>query len=207
MPTPRPLALAAPLAAALAATMILTGCEPSRSGASIPSSGAGATWRWRATSMKVSALTTPLPNSPRREAMMDVRIAFFDTDADETKALGVLTIVISSAGLELARTEVPLNDQRAHHDHWDTVTETYSVRLPLTGSSEPQAGQTLDVRAVFEGEDGALMRASREVKWPTTTGSANAAAKAAPRPTAPAPVPVPPVPPPSAYSHASEPDE
>lgn len=151
-------------AAALALT--LTGCAQDRPGAVIPESGAGSTWRWRASTMKVSALTTPLPAPSGAESSLDVRVAFFDTDLDETKAIGVLTVVLTSSGIELARQEVSLSDARSHQAHWDTVTETYSVRLPLSGRLEPQPGQTVDVRAVFEGEDGSLMRASRDVKWP-----------------------------------------
>lgn len=146
--------------------LTLTGCVQDRPGAAIPESGAGSTWRWRASTMKVSALTTPLPAPSGAESSLDVRVAFFDTDLDETKAIGVLTVVLTSSGIELAREEVSLSDARSHQAHWDTVTETYSVRLPLSGRLEPQPGQTVDVRAVFEGEDGSLMRASRDVKWP-----------------------------------------
>jgi hypothetical protein len=142
------------------------GCDGGRPGAAIPTSGAGATWRWRAESMRVSALTTPLPPDGGRDAELDVRVAFFDTDHDETKAIGVLTVVATSAGIQLGRLEVPLGDMRSHAAHWDSVTETYSVRLPLPGRMEPQPGQVLEVRALFEGEDGALMRASRDVRWP-----------------------------------------
>lgn len=141
-------------------------CESGRRGAAIPTSGAGATWRWRAESMRVSALTTPLPPGTGHGAELDVRVAFFDTDQDETKAIGVLTVLATSAGIQLGRVEVPLSDLRSHAAHWDSVTETYSVRLPLPGGMEPQPGQTLEVRALFEGEDGAVMRANRDVRWP-----------------------------------------
>ncbi|MBL9141951.1 MAG: hypothetical protein JNK53_08810 [Phycisphaerae bacterium] len=153
-------------------TLSLTGCEHDRPGAAIPESGAGATWRWRATAMKVSALSTPLPTASSQESSIDVRVAFFDTEHDETKAIGVLTVILTSSGVEIGRTEIPLSDQRNHQKHWDSVTETYSVRLPLAGNLEPQPGQSVEVRAVFEGEDGSLMRASRDVKWPTLIQSA-----------------------------------
>lgn len=150
--------------------LAMTGCDRNRPGVRIPDSGAGATWRWRATSMRISALTTPLPaitGLPGQESSsIDVRVAFFDMDGDETKALGMLTLTITSAGRELARREINLSDERRHRQHWDPITETYSLRLPLIGAVEPRPGQTLDVRAVFEGDDGAEMHAQRDVRWP-----------------------------------------
>lgn len=145
--------------------------------------------------MQVSALSTPLPTSSSQDATLDVRVAFSDTEGDETKAIGVLTVVVTSAGMQLASTEVPLSDERTHRSHWDSVTETYAVRVPLTGSLEPQPGQTLEVRAVFEGEDGALMRASRDIKWPLR-GTTSAKRKGKPANT-----------PPSAVSSAAEPEQ
>jgi hypothetical protein len=151
---------------ALLLCLLPAGCDNNRPGSKIPEVGAGATWRWRATSMKVSALTTPFPATSGELAALDVRVTFFDKDQDETKALGTLTITVTSSGVELARSEIQLSNEYNHSQHWDSVTETYSVRLPLSGGSEPQPGQTLDVRSIFEGDDGSLMKASRDVKWP-----------------------------------------
>lgn len=185
---------------ALLLASVLGACDTTRPGAAIPASGAGSTWRWRASTMKVSALSTPLPMTAHEAPALDVRVAFFDTDNDETKAIGVLTVEVTSAGMQLARSEVTLSDLRQHASHWDTVTETYSVRLPLAGNLEPQPGQTLEVRAIFEGEDGSLMRASRDIRWPTRTQSAARRKGAAPAAAAANTTP-------SAVSSAREPDQ
>ena len=153
---------------ALALTALtLTACGGQKAGNPVPDRGAGATWRWRAESMKVSALTTPFPATATTPASLDIRISFFDSEGDETKAVGVLTVSVLSAGHELARQEVSFTDERRHHEHWDSVTETYTVTVGLGGAAEPRPDQTLEVRAVFEGEDGSLMRASRDLHWPT----------------------------------------
>jgi hypothetical protein len=116
--------------------------------------------------MKISGLTTPFPAADGNPATLDVRVAFFDTEDDETKAVGSLTVDVTGSGVSLARTEILLTDEHKHHLHWDPVTQTYSVRLTLAGGSEPQPGQSIEIRANFVGEDGALMKASRDIKWP-----------------------------------------
>ena len=155
------------LPALLLPALLLTACGGQKSGNPVPDRGAGATWRWRAETMKVSALTTPFPATATTPASLDIRIAFFDTEGDETKAVGVLTVSVLSAGHELARQEITLTDERRHHEHWDGVTETYTITVGLGGAAEPRPDQTLEIRAVFEGEDGSLMRASRDVRWPS----------------------------------------
>jgi len=155
----------------LAATLVgcaaapLVGCAD-RAGRDVAVAGAGATWRWRAERMEVSALTTPLRPAADRPAALDVRIEFFDSERDETKALGELSIVARFDGNEIGRQSADLAGVGGHARAWDSVTETYSFRVPL--SVVPPPGRVVVVQASFEGVDGARMTASREVRWPET---------------------------------------
>ena len=67
---------------------------------------------------------------------------------------------------EVGRVAIDLEGMGGHARSWDAVTETYTVRVPL--SKEPGPGRVLVVQATFEGVDGARMTASREVRWPET---------------------------------------
>lgn len=151
--------------AATAAAALLGGCSD-RAGKDVAVAGAGATWRWRAERMEVSALTTPLRAAVDRPASLDVRIEFFDSERDETKALGELSIVVLFDGNEVGRQSADLAGVGGHARAWDSVTETYSFRMPL--SIVPPAGRVVVVQASFDGVDGARMTASREVRWPET---------------------------------------
>jgi hypothetical protein len=149
----------------LAALPAATGCGD-RAGRDVATAGAGATWRWRAVGMEVSALTTPLRARDGSPAAVDVRIEFFDSDRDETKAIGQLTVACLFDTNPVGRAAEDLAAAGGHARTWDSVTETYSVRVPL--SVEPPPGRVLVVQAFFEGVDGARMTASREVRWPET---------------------------------------
>ena len=137
-----------------------------RAGRDVAVAGGGSTWRWRAERMEVSALTTPLRPAGDRPASLDVRIEFFDSERDETKALGELSIVTLFDGNEVGRQSADLAGVGGHARAWDSVTETYSFRVPL--SVVPPPGRVVVVQASFEGVDGARMTASREVRWPET---------------------------------------
>jgi hypothetical protein len=152
-------------AAVCMAAFTAAGCTD-RAGQDVATAGAGATWRWRAERMEVSALTTPLRRAGDRPASLDVRIEFFDSERDETKALGELRITVLFDGNEVGRQSADLAGVGGHARAWDSVTETYSFRLPL--SVEPPPGRALVVQATFDGVDGARMTASREVRWPET---------------------------------------
>lgn len=147
------------------AAVLLAGCAD-RAGKDIAVAGAGTTWRWRAERMEVSALTTPLRPSADRPASLDVRIEFFDSERDETKALGELSIVARFDGNEIGRQSADLAGVGGHARAWDSVTETYSFRVPL--SLVPPPGRVVVVQASFDGVDGSRMTASREVRWPET---------------------------------------
>jgi len=67
---------------------------------------------------------------------------------------------------EIGRAAADLAGVGGHSRAWDSVTETYSLRVPL--SIEPPPGRVLVVQASFDGIDGARMSASREVRWPET---------------------------------------
>ena len=152
-------------AAVCMAAFTAAGCTD-RAGQDVATAGAGATWRWRAERMEVSALTTPLRRAGDRPASLDVRIEFFDSERDETKALGQLTVVVRFDGNEVGRAAADLAGVGGHARAWDSVTETYSLRVPL--AIDPPLGRVLVVQASFEGVDGARMSASREVRWPET---------------------------------------
>lgn len=126
----------------------------------------GATWRWRAVNMELSALTTPIRPVGEAGPAVDVRIEFFDSERDETKALGQLSVRVLFDTNEVGRAAVDLAGMGGHARAWDGVTETYSLRIPL--ALEPPPGRVLVVQATFEGVDGARMTASREVRWPET---------------------------------------
>lgn len=126
--------------------------------------GAGATWRWRAERMEVSALTTPSVGEPGAPALLDVRIEFFDAEGDETKAVGALSVVVLLDAAQVGRQSADLEGRGGHARSWDSATRTYSLRIPL--SQVPPPGRTTVVQATFEGVDGARMTASRQVRWP-----------------------------------------
>jgi hypothetical protein len=153
------------LAAALLASLPNAGCAE-RAGSDVAAAGGGATWRWRAVNMDVSALSTPIRPEGGRGPMLDVRAEFFDNERDETKALGQLSVVVLLDTNEVGRAAIDLEGMGGHARSWDAVTETYTVRVPL--SKEPGPGRVLVVQATFEGVDGARMTASREVRWPET---------------------------------------
>ena len=90
----------------------------------------------------------------------------FDSERDETKALGQLNVVVLIDANEIGRAAADLAGVGGHARAWDSVTETYSLRIPL--SIDPPPGRTLVVQATFEGVDGARMTATREVRWPET---------------------------------------
>jgi hypothetical protein len=163
-PAPRVRARAA-CAALLAVLASAAGCGD-RAGRDVATAGAGATWRWRAVGMEVSALTTPLRARKGSPAEVDVRIEFFDSDRDETKAIGQLQVVCLFDSNPVGRAAADLSAPGGHARSWDSVTETYSVRVPL--SVDPPPGRVVVVQASFEGVDGARMTASREVRWPET---------------------------------------
>lgn len=167
--TPRtiiaPLAVPALSLAACAAAFLQTACSD-RAGSDVAVAGAGATWRWRAEKMEVSALTTPMRSAESGRQALDVRIEFFDSERDETKALGQLTVLVRFDSNEIGRISADLAGVGGHARAWDSVTETYSLRVPL--SIDPPAGRVLVVQASFDGIDGARMSASREVRWPET---------------------------------------
>ncbi|MCX5640209.1 MAG: hypothetical protein NT059_05265 [Planctomycetota bacterium] len=161
--SPRPAAIA-PMFFALIA-ILLSACGE-HAGQDVASAGAGATWRWRAEKMEVSALTTPIVARVGRSSMIDARIAFYDSERDETKALGELTVLVRFDGNEIGRQSADLAGVGGHARAWDSVTETYSMRIPL--SIDPPPGRIVVLQATFDGVDGARMTASREVRWPET---------------------------------------
>ena len=67
---------------------------------------------------------------------------------------------------EVGRQSADLAGVGGHARAWDSVTETYSFRIPL--SIEPPSGRVVVVQATFDGVDGARMTASREIRWPET---------------------------------------
>lgn len=136
-----------------------------RVGQGVATAGAGSTWRWRATSMELSALSSPL-RAVAAPAELDARVEFFDSDRDETKALGRLSVTAFFDGNPIGTAEADLADPATHARCWDSVTETYSLRMVL--SVEPQPGRVVVLKSGFEGVDGARMTASREVRWPET---------------------------------------
>ena len=148
-----------------ASLMILPACGE-RAGQDVATAGAGVTWRWRAEKMEVSALSTPIIAATGRGSVIDARMEFFDSDRDETKAVGELTIVVRFDGNEIGRQSADLAGVGGHARAWDSVTETYSMRIPLT--IDPPPGRVVVLQATFEGVDGARMTASREVRWPET---------------------------------------
>lgn len=147
------------------ATLMLCACGE-HAGQDVASAGAGATWRWRAEKMEVSALSTPMVARAGRGSMIDARIEFFDSDRDETKAVGQLTVVVRFDSNEIGRQSADLAGVGGHARAWDSVTETYSMRIPLT--IDPLPGRVVVLQATFEGVDGSRMTASREVRWPET---------------------------------------
>ena len=155
-----------PRAIALAALCAVSAACADRAGSDVAVAGAGATWRWRAEKMELSALSTPIRAAADRPAQLDARVEFFDSERDETKALGQLTIVALFDTNEVGRAAADLGGVGGHARAWDSVTETYSLRIPL--SIDPPPGRTLVLQATFEGVDGARMTASREVRWPET---------------------------------------
>jgi hypothetical protein len=158
-------AAVARLAAPAVALALLAACAD-RAGRDVATAGAGATWRWRAVGMEVSALTTPVRARDGAPASLDVRIEFFDSDRDETKALGAIAVTALFDSNPVGSASVDLASGGGHARAWDSVTETYSIRVPLT--VDPPPGRVVVVRASFEGVDGARMTASREVRWPET---------------------------------------
>jgi hypothetical protein len=153
------LVVGASLAAAL-----LVGCDGQRAGRGVDAAGGGATWRWRAERMEVSALTTPSVDASGAPAVLDARIEFFDSEGDETKAVGALSIVVLLDGTQVGRQSADLEGRGGHARAWDAATRTYSLRIPL--SQVPPPGRITVVQATFEGVDGARMAASRQVRWP-----------------------------------------
>lgn len=150
----------------LAALCALAASCGERPGSDVAVAGAGSTWRWRAEKMELSALSTPIRATADRPAQLDARVEFFDSERDETKALGQLNVVVLIDANEIGRAAADLAGVGGHARAWDSVTETYSLRIPL--SIEPPPGRTLVVQATFEGVDGARMTATREVRWPET---------------------------------------
>lgn len=147
------------------ASLTLSACSE-HAGQDVASAGAGATWRWRAEKMEVSALSTPMVARTGRGSMIDARIEFFDSDRDETKAVGQLTVIVRFDSNEIGRQSTDLAGVGGHARAWDSVTETYSMRIPL--SIDPLPGRVVVLQATFEGVDGSRMTASREVRWPET---------------------------------------
>ena len=147
------------------ASLMLCACGE-HAGQDVASAGAGATWRWRAEKMEVSALSTPMVARAGRGSMIDARVEFFDTDRDETKAVGQLTVVVRFDSNEIGRQSADLAGVGGHARAWDSVTETYSMQIPL--SIDPLPGRVVVLQATFEGVDGSRMTASREVRWPET---------------------------------------
>jgi hypothetical protein len=123
------------------AAALLVGCDGQRAGRGVDSAGAGATWRWR-----------------------DARIDFFDSEGDETKAVGALSVLVLLDGTQVGRQSADLEGRGGHARAWDAATRTYSLRIPL--SQVPPPGRITVVQATFEGVDGARMTASRQVRWP-----------------------------------------
>ena len=148
-----------------AASLMLCACGE-HAGQDVASAGAGATWRWRAEKMEVSALSTPMVARAGRGSMIDARIEFFDSDRDETKAVGQLAVVVRFDSNEIGRQSADLAGVGGHARAWDSVTETYSMQIPL--SIDPLPGRVVVLQATFEGVDGSRMTASREVRWPET---------------------------------------
>ena len=159
-----PAAPTAPCLLALSAACVLSAACDERPG--MDAASMGPTWRWRAVNMELSALTTPIRPSAGAGPALDVRAEFFDTERDETKALGQLGVRVLFDANEVGRASADLAGLGGHARAWDGVTETYSLRIPL--SVEPPPGRVLVVQATFEGVDGARMTASREVRWPET---------------------------------------
>jgi hypothetical protein len=147
----------------MAAASVL-GCDGQRAGRSVDSAGGGATWRWRAERMEVSALTTPSVPEAGAPAVLDARIEFFDSEGDETKAVGALSVVVLLDAAQVGKQSADLEGRGGHARAWDAATRSYSLRIPL--SQVPAPGRVTVVQATFEGIDGARMTASRQVRWP-----------------------------------------
>ena len=160
----RMLSIAVP--AAVIALASLAACDAQRSGRMVATEGAGATWRWRAEKMEVSALSTPFPAAPGAgaAASIDAHVEFFDADGDETKAIGTLAVTVLFDGNQVGRLVADLEGMGGHTRFWDRATRSYSLRIPLT--VDPPAGRTVALQATFDGVDGARMSASRDLRWP-----------------------------------------
>jgi hypothetical protein len=158
--------LAAFAPAAVIALASLAACDAQRSGRMVATEGAGATWRWRAEKMEVSALSTPFPaaSGAGAAASIDAHVEFFDADGDETKAIGTLAVTVLFDGNQVGRLVADLEGMGGHTRFWDRATRSYSLRIPL--SVDPPAGRTVALQATFDGVDGARMSASRDLRWP-----------------------------------------
>ena len=113
---------------------------------------------------EVGALTTPSVDASGAPAVLDARIEFFDSEGDETKAVGALSVVVLLDATQVGRQSADLEGRGGHARAWDAATRTYSLRIPL--SQVPPPGRITVVQATFEGVDGARMTASRQVRWP-----------------------------------------
>jgi hypothetical protein len=153
-----------PLLGASLVAALLVACDGQRAGRGIDASGGGATWRWRAERMDVSALSTPMVDPSGAPAILDVRLSFFDEEGDEAKAVGALSVAVLLDSTTVGRQSADLEGRGGHARSWDAATRTYSLRIPL--SQIPAPGRVTVVQATFEGVDGARMTASREVRWP-----------------------------------------
>ena len=127
------------------AAALIVGCDGQRAGRGVDAAGAGATWRWRAERMEVSALTTASVDASGAPAVLDARIEFFDSEGDETKAVGALSIAVlldgkpisaADSGDDVKNGVVTVKDQRLYRLVDVGKVETHTVTLrPAPGIS------------------------------------------------------------------------
>jgi hypothetical protein len=106
---------------------------------------------------RIMARTDPL--------MLDVRVECSDLDDNDVRTVGLLRVQVGT-GEGAETVTVDLNDHTTNRRCWDSVTRTYSVRVPAPAGFQCQPKATLPVEVWLRLNADAELHATRQVACP-----------------------------------------
>jgi hypothetical protein len=97
--------------------------------------------------------------------MLDVRMECSDLDDNDVRTVGLLRVQVGT-GEGAETVTVDLNDHATNQRCWDSVTRTYSVRVPAPAGFQCQPKATLPVEVWLRLNADAELHATRQVACP-----------------------------------------
>lgn len=127
-----------------------------------PDASEGA-WLREIKAIRVHPLSRIVPNADPRA--VDVRVECSDIDDNDVRTVGTLRVQVG-IGEGAETVTVDLNDHAINRRCWDSVTRTYTVRVPVPANFQCQPKATLPVEVWLRLNADAELHATRQVACP-----------------------------------------